>query len=196
MSVTLSAGSVVAQPGQQIDVASLFDVTAGNNPTYLVVSLLDRSEYTAKSNGETGTLSGNGQTEGFDYLWGDNQTAGIVFTYDAATGQYTNETFGDLSNLVYTASTNPGDSTSVSVFTTEDPDIASQYANDPLTLASYAPSSTNYVGSVAVTTQPHFAGPTPEQATPRAIATTAMSFIGQVCNMSGCWPLVNNISAE
>ena len=97
MSVTLSAGSVVAQPGQQINVASLVDVTAGNNPTYLVVSLLDRSEYTAKSNGETGTLSGNGQTEGFDYLWGDNQTAGIVFTYDAVTGQYTNDTFGDLS---------------------------------------------------------------------------------------------------
>ena len=171
MSVTLSAGSVVAQPGQEINVASLVDVTAGNNPTYLVVSLLDRSEYTARSNGETGTLSGNGQTEGFDYLWGDNQTAGIVFTYDAVTGQYTNDTFGDLSTLVYTASTNPGDSTSVSVFTTEDPDIANQYANDPLTLVSYAPTSTNYVGSVAVTTQPHFAGPTPEQATPRSLVT-------------------------
>ena len=166
MSVTLSAGSVVAQLGQQINVASLVDVTAGNNPTYLVVSLLDRDEYTAKSNGDTGTLSGNGQTLGFDYLWGDNQTTGIVFTYDASTGQYTNATYGDLSNLVYTASTNPGDSTSVSIFTTEDSDIANRYANDPLTLASYAPTSTNYVGSVAVTTQPHFAGPTPDQATP------------------------------
>ena len=66
MSVTLSAGSVVAQPGQQINVASLVNVTAGNDPTYLVVSLLDRDEYTAKSNGETGTLSGNGQTLGLD----------------------------------------------------------------------------------------------------------------------------------
>ena len=56
MSVTLSAGSVVAQLGQQINVASLVDVTAGNNPTYLVVSLLDRDEYTAKSNGDTGTV--------------------------------------------------------------------------------------------------------------------------------------------
>jgi hypothetical protein len=196
MSVTLSAGSVVAQLGQQINVASLVDVTAGNNPTYLVVSLLDRDEYTAKSNGDTGTLSGNGQTLGFDYLWGDNQTTGIVFTYDASTGQYTNATYGDLSNLVYTASTNPGDSTSVSIFTTEDPDIANQYANDPLTLVSYAPTSTSYVGSVAVTTQPHFAGPTPDQATPRSMVTAAMSFVGHVCNMSGCWVLASNISAE
>ena len=73
-----------------------------------------------------------------------------MFTYDATTGQYTNDTFGDLSNLVYTASTNPGDSTSVSIFTTEDGNIANQYANDPLTLANDAPTSTNYVGSVAV----------------------------------------------
>ena len=186
MSVFLSAGSVVAQPGQQINVASLLNVTAGNNPTYLVVSLLDRNEYTASSNGDTGTLSGNGQTVGFGYLWGDNETTGIVFTYDASTGQYTNPTFGDLSNLVYTTSTNPGDNTSVSIFTTEDSDIANQYANDPLTLVSYAPSSTNYVGSVAVTTQPHFVGPTPSQATPHSITQVAMSFVGHVCNMSGC----------
>ena len=119
-----------------------------------------------------------------------------MFTYDASTGQYTNATYGDLSNLVYTALTNPGDSTSVSIFTTEDPDIANQYANDPLTLVSYAPTSTSYVGSVAVTTQPHFAGPTPDQATPRSMVTAAMSFVGHVCNMSGCWVLASNISAE
>jgi hypothetical protein len=196
MSVALSAGSVVAQPGQQINVASVVNVTAGNDPTYLVVSLLDRDEYTAKSNGETGTLSGNDQTLGLDYLWGDNQTAGIVFTFDASTGQYTNATYGDLSNLVYTASTNPGDDTSISIFTTEDSDIANQYANDPLTLVSYAPTSTNYIGSVAVTTQPHFAQPTPEQATPSSICAVAKSFVGQVCNMTGCWVLASNISAE
>jgi hypothetical protein len=86
MSVFLSAGSVVAQPGQRIKVASLLNVTAGNNPTYLVVLLLDRNEYTANSNGDTGTLSGNGQTVGFGYLWGDNETTGIVFTYDAFDG--------------------------------------------------------------------------------------------------------------
>ena len=196
MSATLSAGSVVAQPGQQVNVASLLNVTAGDDPTYLVVSLLDRNEYTASSNGDTGTLSGNGETAGFYYLWGDNETTGIVFTYDASTGQYSNPTFGDLCNLVYTTSTNPGDNTSVSIFTTEDSDIANQYANDPLTLVSYAPNSTNYVGSVTVTTQPHFKGPTPEQATPHSIVATAMSFVGQICNFNGCWILASNISAE
>ena len=195
MSVTLSAGSVVAQPGEQINVASLLNVTAGKNPTYLVVSLLDRNEYTASSNGDTGTLAGNGQTVGFKYLWGDNQTTGIVFTYDASTGQYTNATFGDLSNLVYTTSTNPGDNTSFSIFTTEESHIANQYANDPLTLVSYAPISTNYVGSVTVATQPYFKGPKPEQATPHSIVATAMSFVGQICNFNGCWILASNISA-
>jgi Putative Ig domain len=196
MSLALNAGSVIAQPGQQIDVASLFKETAGNNPTYVVVALLDRNEYTASSNGETGTLSGDGQTLGLSYLWGDNQTAGIVFTYDATTGQYTNATYGDLSDLVYTASTNSGDSTSLSVFTTENGGLANQYAADPFTLETYAPSSTSYVGSVTVTTQPNFAGPTPAQATPLSLAATAMSFVGQVCNMSGCWVLASNISAE
>jgi hypothetical protein len=187
MSLTLNAKSVAAQPGQEINVASLFDVTAGNNPTYVVVSLLDRNEYTATSNGDTGTLSGDGQTLGFDYLWGDNQTTGIVFTCDASTGEYANATYGDLSGLVCTASTNSGDATSISIFTTEDADIANQYANDPFTLESLTPSSTSYVGSVAVTTQPSFAGPTPTQAAPLSVAQTAMSFVGKVCNMSGCW---------
>jgi Putative Ig domain len=54
----------------------------------------------------------------------------------------------------------------------------------------------NYVGSIAVATLPKFAGPTPDQATPRSVIMAAMSFVGQVCNMSGCWPLVSNISAE
>ena len=70
MSVFLSARSVVAQPGQQVDVASLLNVTPGDNPTYLIVSLLDRNEYTAASNGNTGTLSGNGQTASFG-IWGE-----------------------------------------------------------------------------------------------------------------------------
>jgi hypothetical protein len=200
MSVTLSAGSVVTLPGEQINIASLLNVTAGNDPTYLVVSLLDRNEYTARSNGDTGTLSGNEQTVGFDYLWGDNETTGIVFTYDASTGQYTNATYGDLSNLVYSASTNPGDNTSVSIFTTEDSDIANQYANDPLTLASCAPTSTNYVGSVTVTTQPHFEGPTPEQATPHSIVATAqycpvnLRGLGQKANNGGAFRVTWGVS--
>ena len=134
MSVTLNAGSVVAKPGQQISVASLVNVTSGSNPTYVVVSLLDRNEYTAASNGETGTLSGNGHTATFSNIGGDSNTVGIVFTYNAATGQYTNATYGNLSSLTYTASTNTNDNTSISIFTTNNSSAANIYANNPYDL--------------------------------------------------------------
>jgi hypothetical protein len=68
MSISLSTGSVVAKAGQQISLSSLVTVTPGNNPTYLVVSLLDRNEYTASSNGNTGTLSGDGNTAHFSSM--------------------------------------------------------------------------------------------------------------------------------
>ena len=198
MTVTLNTdtGSVVAQPGQQIDVASLLDITAGSNPTYVVVSLLDRDEYAAASNGNTGTLSGHGNTIGFSNIGGDSDTVGIVFTYNASTGQYTNTTYGNLANLIYTASTNPNDNTSISFFTTNVSTVANQYANDPYTLERYVPASTTYVGSTSVVTQPSFVGPTPTQATPDSIEAAAMSFVGKAWNMDGCWVLASNISAE
>ena len=198
MTVTLNTdtGSVVAQPGQQIDVASLLTITAGSDPTYLVVSLLDRNEYTAASNGNTGTLSGNGDTIGFSNLSGDSDTVGIVFTYNASTGQYTNATYGNFANLIYAASTNPNDNTSISFFTTNDATIANQYANNPYTLEQYVPASTTYVGSTSVVTQPSFAGPTPTQATPNSIEAAAMSFVGEAWNLDGCWVLASNIAAE
>ena len=133
MSASLNAGSVVATAGQKVNVASLLQIS-GNNPTYLVVSLLDRKEYTASSNGNTGVLSDNGHTTGFGYLSGDSYTVGIVFTFNASTGQYTNATYGNLANLTYTASTNTNDNTSLSVFTTNNSSIASNYANNPYTL--------------------------------------------------------------
>jgi len=76
VSISLSTGSVVAKAGQQISLSSLGTVTSGNNPTYLVVSLLDRNEYTASSNGNTGTLSGDGNTAHFSSIGGDSNTIG------------------------------------------------------------------------------------------------------------------------
>ena len=135
MSVSFNAGSVVATAGQKINVASLLRLTPGSNPTYLVLSLLDRKEYTLTSNGNTGVLSGNGHTKGFGYLTGDGYTVGMIFTFNAATGQYTNATYGNLANLTYTASTNTNDNTSLSVFTTNNYSIASSYANNPYALS-------------------------------------------------------------
>jgi hypothetical protein len=194
MSISLSTGSVVAKAGQQISLSSLVTVTSGNNPTYLVVSLLDRNEYTASSNGNTGTLSGDGNTAHFSSIGGDSNTIGVVFTYNASTGQYTNAVYGNLANLTYTASTNSNDNTSISIFATNNASIATQYANNAYALDQYAASS--YVGSVSVVTQPSFVGPVPSQATPDSICSTALSFVGKAWNNEGCWVLASNISAE
>ena len=83
------------------------------------MSLLDRNEYTASSNGNTGTLSGDGNTAHFSSIGGDSNTIGAVFTYNASTSQYTNAVYGNLANLTYTASTNTNDSTSISIFATK-----------------------------------------------------------------------------
>ena len=197
MAVTLNTdtGSVVAQAGQEVDVALLLDITPGSNPSYLVVSLLDRDEYTATSNGNTGTLSGDGHTIGFSNIGADNDTVGIVFTYNASTGQYTNPTYGNLANLLYTASTNTDDNTSISFFTTNNFALANEYANNPSALEQNAP-VINYLGSISIVTQPGFAGPPPTQATPESIEAAAMSFVGEAWNMDGCWVLASNISAE
>lgn len=200
MSVTLNPAdsSIVAKPGATISVSSLLDVTASaSNPEYVVVSLLDRNEYTATSTGETGTLNGNGKSASFSNIGGDFDTVGIVFTYNAATGQYTNATYGNLSSLTYTASTNTNDNTSLSIFTTNNLTVANEYANNPTALEQLAaPGYTNYVGSVSIVTQPSFAGPAPAQATPDSIEAAAMSFVGKAWNIDGCWVLASNISAE
>ncbi len=186
---------MIAQPGQHINVSSLLSVTAGNNPPYLVVSLLDRNEYTAASNGNTGTLSGNGLTADFASIGGDGDSIGIVFTWNAATGQYTNSTYGNLANLTYTASTNSNDNTSLSIFGTSSLAYANAYAADPYVLSAN-PGVFAYDGSVSIVTEPHFAGPAPAQATPDSICSAALSFVGDAWNMDGCWVLASDIAAE
>ena len=195
MSVGKIVGAVIAQPGQRINISSLFSVTAGNNPPYLIVSLLDRNEYTAASNGNTGTLSGNGVTVGFADIGGDADSIGIVFTWNAATGQYTNSTFGNLANLVYTASTNKNDNTSLSIFGASSLAYANTYAANPFVLSAN-PNIFAYEGSVSIVTEPHFAGPTPAQATPDSVCSTALSFVGDAWNTDGCWVLASDIAAE
>ena len=70
-----------------IGLSQMFTVTAGStNPAYLVLTALDRNEYTAGASGATGSLSGNGHTLGLSSLGGDGRGAGIVFTYQASTG--------------------------------------------------------------------------------------------------------------
>ena len=90
-----------------------------------------------QSNGDTGTLSGNGQTLGFDYLW--RQPNHWHRVHLRCIDQYA--TYGDLSNLgLYRLDQSWRQHQRLDLHH-RDPDIANQYANDPLTLVSYAPTS-------------------------------------------------------
>jgi Ca2+-binding RTX toxin-like protein len=193
MSLAFNKGSVVASPGQQIAFSDLLSVSSSNNPNYIVVSGLDRLEYTAASNGNSGTISGNGHSTGFSDVGGDGTGFGILFTYNVATGRYVNSTYGSLSSLVMTASTDKNRNETLSFYGSNDASVLAQYQNDPVGLAVYASSS--YLGTLDVVTQPAF-GTVPSQATPNSIAAIAQTFVGQAWNNSGCWVLACNIAAE
>ncbi|MBF0561142.1 MAG: putative Ig domain-containing protein [Alphaproteobacteria bacterium] len=198
MSISPSVGSDVVKPGQQVRLISLFNITPSpSNPAYLIVSGLDRSEYTAANTGVMGNLSGNGVTQNFTRVPNDTDgnSVGIVFTYNAATGQYTNATYGNLAGLTYTASANTNENVSLSIFGTNYLPDANAYVNDPYTL-SQNPQYFSYGGTVSVVTQPNFAGPVPTQATASSVCAAAASFVGKAWNQNGCWVLASNIAAE
>lgn len=192
MPATLATGSIVADSGEAIPLSSLFSVAPGiGNPQFVIVSGLDRDEYTAASTGSTGTLTGNGITTGFSSLGGDSLGIGVVFTYNPLTGKYKNAIFGNITRAVFTASRDTDANEEISLFSTNNAFAAASYADNPYALAQM----TTYIGTVGIVTQPAFVGPTPSQATPDSISRTALSFVGQAWNTDGCWVLTSNIAA-
>ena len=195
MAVTINESAFVVAPGQSIALSHMLAATASaSDPAYLVLTGLDRDEYTAGESGATGSLVGGGQTAGFSGIGGDARGAGIVFTYQAATGRYYSSTYGYLDQLTYTASTSPGDVTSLSLFGTSSRSVATAYAANPNALIQV--DAAGYLGSATVATEPGFAGPVPPQATPDSIAAIADGFVGQAWNEDGCWVLASTIAAE
>jgi hypothetical protein len=195
MTVALNRGAFVGAGGQTLTLAALFSVTPGtSNPTYLVLTALDRGEYTAGASNTTGSFSGNGNTAGFTGIDGDGREVGFVFAYQTATGRYYNTTYGYFDQLQYALSTSSSDVTNVSVFITNDPGIAATDAADVYNIMLDDPGG--FAGSATVATQPGFDGPPPSQATPLSIAAAALSFVGDAWNMSGCWVLASTIAAE
>ena len=174
----------------------MFSVTAGSsNPTYLVLTALDRNEYTAKASGAVGKLSGNGHTLSPSCIDDfDGRGAGIVFTYQAASGRYYSSTYGYFDKLTYVSSGSLGDVTNLSLFGTSDLSLATTYADNAYAMMHV--DAAGYLGSVSVATEPGFAGTVPTQATPNSIAAIASSFVGQAWNMDGCWVLTSTIAAE
>jgi len=195
MSVAVTSSAFVVNGATPVSLAQMFNVTASaSNPEYLVLTGLDRNEYTAGATDATGTLSGDGNTGSFSGIGSDARGIGIVFTYNAATGQYYNSTYGYLSQITYTASGSLNDITNLSLFGMDSLGSASAYAGDPYSMLESDPAG--YIGSVTVATQPGFTGTVPAQATPDSIAATASSFVGRAWNMDGCWVLASTIAAE
>lgn len=114
MSVTDAETAFVAAAAASINLAQMFAVSASTaTPTYLIVSALDRAEYTVAASGSTGRLTGNGKILPFSAMGGDGGGAGIIFTYQASTGRYYNVTYGYFDQLTYNASSSAGDVTNI-----------------------------------------------------------------------------------
>jgi hypothetical protein len=195
MSISLNKSAFVDPTAESIGLSQMFTVTAGGSfPTYLVLTVLDRNEYTAGASGATGSLSGNGHTLSLSSLGGDGRGTGIVFTYQPSTGRYYNSTYGYFDQLTYNSSGSLNDVTSLSLFGTSNLSQATAYATNAYNMMQV--DASGFLGSVTVATQPKFAGVVPTQATPNSIAAVADSFVGQAWNMDGCWVLASTISAE
>jgi hypothetical protein len=178
-----------------VALSQMFTITGGSgNPTYLVLCMLDRNEYTKAASSATGTLSGNGRTVALSNLGGDARGVGIVFIWQPSSGRYYNSTLGYFDHLMYTASGSAGDVTNLSLFGTNSYTLATQDAAS--VYAMMQADAAGYLGSATVVTQSTFSGAVPAPATPNAIASIAMSFVGQACNVNGCWVLASTIAAE
>src|SRR5579872_13087 len=195
MAITDNQNAFVDTSAVSIGLSQMFSVTAGsNNPTYLVLTALDRNEYTAGASGATGSLSGNGHSLSLTSIGGDARSTGIVFTYQAATGRYYSSTYGYLDQLTYNSSASLDDVTNLSLFGTNSLFQAMTYATNTYDMMQV--DAAGYLGSATVVTQPNFTATVPTQATPDSIAAVADSFVGQAWNMDGCWVLASTIAAE
>ena len=119
MAVTLNATAFVNAKAASIALSQIVSTTASSsNPAYLVLTALDRNEYTAGATGATGSFSGNGHALNLSSIGSDGRGAGIIFTYNAVSGRYYNSTYGYLDLLTYNASGSLDDVTNLSFFGT------------------------------------------------------------------------------
>lgn len=191
----MTTNAFIARGGQQFSLSSMFAPKSGaGSPTYLVLTGLDRNEYTAGATGATGSLIGNGMVDNFSAIGGDGRGVGAVFTLQASSGRYFSSTYGYFDQMRYQASSSLNDVTSLSLFGTNDQGLASHYANNAYAMEQL--DGGGYLGSATIATQPGFTAPVPAQATPASIAAAALSFVGQAWNMNGCWVLASTIAAE
>ena len=195
-------GAFVAPGSTNIALSSMFKLptaatpATNGSPAYMVVTAIDRNEYTAGASLATGSFSGNGHSLGFSTpptsMHDDGRYAGIVFSLDASSGRYYNTTYGYLDSLTYKSSSSANDVTSISLFATNSLLTANSYASNIYAMSQV--NASGYMGSATLATQN--SGPAPSQATPNSIAQAAMGFVGQTWNDNGCWVLASTIAAK
>lgn len=150
MAIIQNKTAFVSSGPVSIGLSQVFGVIAGGtNPTYLVLTALDRNEYTAGASGTTGSLSGNGHTLNLSGIGDDGRGAGIVFTYQA--GRYYSSIYGYLDQLTYNTSTSLGDVTNLSLFGTSNPIAATVNVADAYSMMQVA--ALGYLGSATIVTQ-------------------------------------------
>ena len=78
MSITENINAFVNDTSVSIGLSQMFTVTAGaSNPTYLGLTALDRSEYTAGATSAIDSLSGNAPTLKFRSIGGAGRRLGV-----------------------------------------------------------------------------------------------------------------------
>ena len=199
MPVTETSTNAIVNSMAPVALSNTFTVTGSANPAYLIVCALDRDEYTVGATHQTGSFAANNATQALGYVGGDGRGSGIVYTWQASTGQYVNATFGTLSQLTYVPSASRNDVTSISMFTTASLGQAQSVAGNAYALIQ-SPGVT-YAGSATIVTDPGYAAPSSgisgqPGATPASIALAAARFVGMAWNMDGCWVLASTIAAE
>jgi hypothetical protein len=208
MAAGFSVNAVIAAPGQQFTLASLLaadGITQNGLPQYLVLNGLDRNEYTAASNGQRGSLSGNGQIATFHAANAtiDSSTLSIVFTYTPQ--GYVNTTYGYLNALTFTSSTDQYRNEVLSLYgfgkagSADPAQLARLYAmaSDPYDNATpfLTAAADNFLGALDIVTRSGLVDPTPNAATAAEVAAQAQAMVGRVWNDNGCWTLASNIAA-
>lgn len=194
--IAASVGSVIASAGQSVSIGNLFTLqAAASNPAYLILNVLDRNEYTVGyQTSAMGSVVEAGKTAGFSNFTSDGYGIGIVFTYQATTGQYINSTYGTLAQATFRTGGNLGDTATITLFGTSNAGLAASYAANSYVLATNPSYFTNE-GSVAILTAAT-AATTPGTATPGSITAAAMSFVGHAWNDNGCWILASDIAIK
>ena len=167
--VTTTSGSVVATAGETLPISSLFTITG--NASSLLLLLSDDAFYSADQPGTYGYLSGDGQALKLGSAAGANIYNYAVFTYDAATGAYSNSLLGNLAGVSYVALSGSGHNETLSLVAPNDAPV-----------------------SLSITTGS--AHEALSNATPEAICSIAQSIAGEVWNDNSCWLLASVISAR